>query len=285
MGPWIGAGRGTMINDALLRMAGHRSGRHPRPTRCVRRSHAEVARGTERRRPLLLVANAAPPPLFRASKEQPHLLRCHLSRVCDEPMARRGLDSGRHPASRLGVADPRRCSLPHLSAWLPAATGSAPVAGPRRFPGVVAGVTRPYPSRRGTTASVRHHRQRCGCSRPVSCATEARRDPHGAIGLRPRQRWRLGSSCRSSSRLRRHPPHRNRAADAAGRPRSGSSSAGDSARRSRRCRSPATLASFHAGRPPWNKGMHHPADPPTVEEVVAVMVPPARPCTGGACGV
>src|SRR6201989_3029492 len=36
-------------------------------------------------------------------------------------------------------------------------------------------------------------------------------------------------------------------------------------------RSPATLASFHAGRPPRNKGMRYPADPPTVEEVVAVM--------------
>src|SRR4051812_39347833 len=38
-----------------------------------------------------------------------------------------------------------------------------------------------------------------------------------------------------------------------------------------RRRSPATLPSFHAGRPPRNKGMRYPADPPTVEEVVAVM--------------
>jgi len=28
---------------------------------------------------------------------------------------------------------------------------------------------------------------------------------------------------------------------------------------------------FHAGRPPRNKGMRYPADPPTVEEIVAVL--------------
>jgi hypothetical protein len=38
-----------------------------------------------------------------------------------------------------------------------------------------------------------------------------------------------------------------------------------------RCRSPATLPGFHAGRPPRNKGMRYPADPPTVEEIIAVM--------------
>jgi len=38
-----------------------------------------------------------------------------------------------------------------------------------------------------------------------------------------------------------------------------------------RRRSPATLPEFHAGRPPRNKGMRYPADPPTVEEIVAVM--------------
>src|SRR3954452_11633897 len=36
-------------------------------------------------------------------------------------------------------------------------------------------------------------------------------------------------------------------------------------------RSPATLPGFHAGRPPRNKGMHYPADPPTVDEIVAAM--------------
>src|SRR5918996_1232922 len=35
--------------------------------------------------------------------------------------------------------------------------------------------------------------------------------------------------------------------------------------------SPATLPGYHAGRPPRNKGMRYPADPPTVEEIVAVM--------------
>jgi site-specific recombinase XerD len=38
-----------------------------------------------------------------------------------------------------------------------------------------------------------------------------------------------------------------------------------------RRRSPATLPGFHSGRAPRNKGMLHPADPPTVEEIVCVM--------------
>jgi hypothetical protein len=38
-----------------------------------------------------------------------------------------------------------------------------------------------------------------------------------------------------------------------------------------RRRSPATLASFHLGRPPRNKGLRYPPDPPTVEEIIAVM--------------
>ena len=38
-----------------------------------------------------------------------------------------------------------------------------------------------------------------------------------------------------------------------------------------RCRSPATLSSFHQGRPPRNPGQRYPADPPTVEEIIAVM--------------
>jgi site-specific recombinase XerD len=36
-------------------------------------------------------------------------------------------------------------------------------------------------------------------------------------------------------------------------------------------RSPATVPGYHRGRPPRNKGRRYPADPPTVEEVVAVM--------------
>src|SRR3954453_5308349 len=31
------------------------------------------------------------------------------------------------------------------------------------------------------------------------------------------------------------------------------------------------MPGFHAGRPPRNKGRRYPADPPTVEEIVAVM--------------
>src|SRR5438270_10175100 len=38
-----------------------------------------------------------------------------------------------------------------------------------------------------------------------------------------------------------------------------------------RRRSPATLASFHQSHPPRNKGLRYPADPPTVEEIIAVM--------------
>ncbi len=38
-----------------------------------------------------------------------------------------------------------------------------------------------------------------------------------------------------------------------------------------RRRSPATTAEFHVGRRPGNKGMSYPADPPRVEETVAVM--------------
>jgi site-specific recombinase XerD len=38
-----------------------------------------------------------------------------------------------------------------------------------------------------------------------------------------------------------------------------------------RRRSPATIAGYHAGRPPRNKGLRYPADPPPVEEIVAVM--------------
>ena len=40
--------------------------------------------------------------------------------------------------------------------------------------------------------------------------------------------------------------------------------------RAGRRRSPATMPGFHAGRPPRNKGLRYPADPPKVEEIVAV---------------
>jgi hypothetical protein len=46
--------------------------------------------------------------------------------------------------------------------------------------------------------------------------------------------------------------------------------------------SPATLPGYHAGRVPRNKGQSYPADPPTVEEIVAVMR--RRPTTGTATG-
>jgi site-specific recombinase XerD len=46
-------------------------------------------------------------------------------------------------------------------------------------------------------------------------------------------------------------------------------------------RQPVTLAGYHAGRPPRNKGQRYPADPPTVEEIIAVM----RTAGTGADGV
>src|SRR5450755_4192920 len=38
-----------------------------------------------------------------------------------------------------------------------------------------------------------------------------------------------------------------------------------------RRRSPAATSAFHAGRLPRNRGLRYPADPPPVEEIVAVM--------------
>ena len=41
--------------------------------------------------------------------------------------------------------------------------------------------------------------------------------------------------------------------------------------RAGRRRSPATLPGFPSGHTPGNKGLRYPADPPKVEEIVAVM--------------
>jgi integrase len=41
--------------------------------------------------------------------------------------------------------------------------------------------------------------------------------------------------------------------------------------RAGRRRSPATLPGFHAGHAPGNNGLRYPADPPKVEEIIAVM--------------
>jgi site-specific recombinase XerD len=41
--------------------------------------------------------------------------------------------------------------------------------------------------------------------------------------------------------------------------------------RAGRRRSPATTSSFHRGAPPRNKGLRYPPDPPSVEEIIAVM--------------
>ncbi len=41
--------------------------------------------------------------------------------------------------------------------------------------------------------------------------------------------------------------------------------------RAGRRRSPATMRGFHGGQAPGNKGLRYPADPPKVEEIIAVM--------------
>jgi len=41
--------------------------------------------------------------------------------------------------------------------------------------------------------------------------------------------------------------------------------------RAGRCRSPATMPGFRAGHAPTNKGPRYPADPPKIEEIIAVM--------------
>jgi hypothetical protein len=53
--------------------------------------------------------------------------------------------------------------------------------------------------------------------------------------------------------------------------------------RAGRRRSPATMPGFHAGRPPRNKGLRYPADPPKVEEIVTVIARPATTRTADAC--
>jgi hypothetical protein len=52
--------------------------------------------------------------------------------------------------------------------------------------------------------------------------------------------------------------------------------------RAGRRRSPATMPGFHAGRPPRNKGLRYPADPPKVEEITLSCARPAMVRTGDA---
>jgi hypothetical protein len=53
--------------------------------------------------------------------------------------------------------------------------------------------------------------------------------------------------------------------------------------RAGRRQSPATKPGFHAGRPPRNKGLRYPADPPKVEEIVSVMRAAGNDLHGDAC--
>ena len=50
-----------------------------------------------------------------------------------------------------------------------------------------------------------------------------------------------------------------------------------------RRRSPATFPEYLAGRPPKNNGRRYPADPPRVEEIMAVMARPAKDRPAFAC--
>lgn len=50
-----------------------------------------------------------------------------------------------------------------------------------------------------------------------------------------------------------------------------------------RPRSPAARPGYLAGRPPRNKGRRYPADPPRVEEIVAVMRAAGGGISGPAC--
>jgi hypothetical protein len=76
----------------------------------------------------------------------------------------------------------------------------------------------------------------------------SRSSPDGAA------RARSADSCSAAGRIPAEPMSGSVVLDAAG-----------------RRRSPATMPGFHAGHPPRNKGLRYPADPPTVEEIVAVM--------------
>jgi hypothetical protein len=48
-------------------------------------------------------------------------------------------------------------------------------------------------------------------------------------------------------------------------------------------RSPVTMTGFHEGRAPRNKGRLYPADPPTVDEIIAVMRAPVPALTAPGC--
>jgi hypothetical protein len=52
-----------------------------------------------------------------------------------------------------------------------------------------------------------------------------------------------------------------------------------------RRRSPATMPGYHAGRPPRNKGLRYPADPPTVEEIIATVHARRAPMMSATAGL
>jgi hypothetical protein len=53
--------------------------------------------------------------------------------------------------------------------------------------------------------------------------------------------------------------------------------------RAGRRRSPATMPGFHTGRPPRDKCFRYPADPPEIEEIIAVMRTVGDDAHGDAC--
>jgi hypothetical protein len=48
-------------------------------------------------------------------------------------------------------------------------------------------------------------------------------------------------------------------------------------------RSPVTLPGYHQGRPPKNKGLTFPTDPPPIEEIIAVIRATSNNADGSAC--
>jgi hypothetical protein len=44
------------------------------------------------------------------------------------------------------------------------------------------------------------------------------------------------------------------------------------------------MPGYHAGRPPRSKGLRYPADPPTVEDIIAVMRQTPTIATAPGCG-
>jgi hypothetical protein len=114
--------------------------------------------------------------------------------------------------------------------------------------------------------------QRSRVGQPVAAARAPIQDRRPAAAMR-QQRLRMPRSC--GSRLR--PAFGETCSNSRGRfsglinARSGGQDAIRSVRRCRPSQVTDTMPGFHEGRAPRNKGRRYPGDPPTVEEIIAVM--------------